>query len=174
MTRSPLVALGAGIILAGLLASGVAAASPVNQHKIRPHQAFVGLVNGATTNATIDVNCPGPLRLGQTGNPLPNQTMAVASPVASTATVIGFTGSRGHSIVASLISASATSASGLTLTFTTYGAQPIPTSILLPCTGTATAVFVPRPTSSTARNSHVDVTFEPTCESTVCPTTRPS
>jgi hypothetical protein len=57
------------------------------------------------------------------------------------------------------------------VTFTDYGSQPIPTTILLPCYGSTTVLFVPRPTSRTARSAHVKITFVPTCGSTVCPAT---
>jgi hypothetical protein len=35
----------------------------------------------------------------------------------------------------------------------------IPTALVLPCYGTGTVAFVPNPTSTTARNATVPVTF---------------
>jgi hypothetical protein len=49
------------------------------------------------------------------------------------------------------------------LTFTTYGSQPIPTTLLLPCIGSGTVVFTPRPTSATARSVTLTVTFVSPC-----------
>lgn len=118
---------------------------------IGPKQLFVGLVNGTPAKATIDVLCPGP---ANTGHPLANQTVAVRL-APSTATSTGFTGSRGRSVVATF----GGPATNAPVTFDSYGSRPIPTSLILPCGGTGTVVFSPRPTSKTARNATVTVSY---------------
>jgi hypothetical protein len=137
---------------------------------VGPNQSFVGLVNDHPGKATVEVVCPGPLRVDQHGYALPGQTLGVESP-SPVAAALGFTGTRADSIVAQFLTPS-TTAAGTTVTFTDYGNQPLPTTVLLPCDGSSTAVFVPRPTSPTARSSRVTVTFEPTCDTPACPVTR--
>jgi hypothetical protein len=162
------------VVLAGILGvavpAGMAAAQPANP-PVGPNQSFVGLVNDQTANATVQVLCPGgPLRIGERGHPLPGQTVGVASPSAS-AMSLGFTGTLAHSIVAAFTPTTTVSAiSGVT--FTAYGDQPIPTTLLLPCYGTAAVLFVPRPTSRTARSARVTVTYEANCGGPVCPVVR--
>ena len=155
-------------VLAGALPGGVAAAGPAaTTSPVGAKQTFMGLVNGFSANAKVKVICPGPIRRNQMGNPESGQTIAVerATTVASSP---GFTGSKGDSIVAELPTPSATAVNS-GLTFTDYGSQPIPTTILLPCDGSTTVLFVPRPTSRTARSAQVKITFVPSCDSTVCP-----
>jgi len=148
--------VGAGIALASLV-GGVATAPAVSAGPIvpiGPNQTYFGLVNGRHPTATIKVLCPGPV--GRTGHPLAGQTVGVNPGPSSTASDVGFTGSAGRSIVV-IFGGPTTSAP---ITFKTYGTQPIPTSLLLPCGGTAPVVFSPRPTSKTARNATVVVTYE--------------
>jgi hypothetical protein len=166
MTKLPRTLVGAGIVLAGVLATAgtVADAQPVSP--VAPGQSFVGMVNGHTTDAAIAVLCPGPLRIGQTGSAAPGQTIGIASP-ASSAAASGFTGSLAHSIVADLITPAATASPPVV--FTVYGTLGIPSSVQFPCTGTSTVVFAPRPTSPTARSARVTVHFVPTCATPVCP-----
>jgi hypothetical protein len=166
--------VGTGVLLAALLAAvgpGAVAGAKPGTGPVGPNQSFVGLVNDQTTNASIKVLCPGPLRVHQTGHPVAGQTIGIgsmsASPVAS-----GFTGSLATAIVARLATPSAASATAFPpLTFTAYGDLSLPTTILLPCTGQSTVLFTPRPTSPTARSAKVPVAFEATCGGTVCPVT---
>jgi hypothetical protein len=141
------VALGAllGSVLTGPLAG--ARSDPA----IATNQPFLGLVNAKQPTATIEVLCPGP---ANSGHPLADQTVAV-SRAPSAATSTGFTGSRGRSVVAGF-GGPATNAQ---VTFSTYRSRPIPTSLVLPCSGTGTVVFSPRPTSKTALASAVTVTY---------------
>ncbi len=56
-------------LVAGTSAAGAAAPAPV---KIKPHQYFVGLVNGNSGlahHAQIHVACPGPIHPGETTHP---------------------------------------------------------------------------------------------------------
>ena len=160
--RMTTLLVGGGATLALLLGSGVTAGSAVGAPSapIGPHQFFNGLVNGKHPTATITVVCPGPARLGQTGHPVAGQTVGVSQAPASTASGVGFTGSLGRSVVV-IFSGPATTPPVTTvpLTFTSYGTQAIPTSLSLPCAGTAPVIFSPRPTSKTARNSVVEVTY---------------
>lgn len=132
---------------------------------IGPNQPFVGLVNGRQVNATVDVECPGPLRVGQMGHPTDGQTLGVSP--SSSAARVGNTGSRGQSVVAQFVTTSAASASSVT--FTQYGSQPLPTTPLLPCYGSGVVVFTPKPTSPTAHSATVTVKYLPTCTAIVCP-----
>jgi hypothetical protein len=142
------------------LAFGAVAGAQPASVTIAPHQTFIGLVNGQQANASVDVVCPGPLRLGQMGHPAGGQTVEVSSPAPSTA-LAGATGSRGRSITAQFVTPSAAATS--TVTFTAYGTQPIPTTGMLPCNGSGTVVFSPLPTGHGARSARVSVRYISTC-----------
>ena len=150
MAKMSVTLVAAVTVLTALLGAAtpapLAGASPVAS-RVGPDQAFAGLVNGATEAATVEVLCPGPIRINQTGHPVAGQTVAVSS-LSAVSTVTGFTGSKAHSIAATLL-APASTAAGLNLVFTRYGSKALPTTILLPCTGTTVAVFSPRPSSPT-------------------------
>lgn len=156
------IAVGATVAaVTGVGAAGAqSAAGPIG-----PNQTFAGLVNGHTGRAKVDVYCPGPVRINQTGHPISGQTIGVESP--SPSTVGGFTGSAADSIVATLAPTSAGTAP-LSTIFTQYGSMPLPTTIVLPCHGTAKVVYTPAPTSPTARDATVRVTFVAVCPQ-VCP-----
>jgi len=135
---------------------GTADAKPETT-SIGPNQHFVGLVNGKSTKATVVVACPGPISIGRTGHPV-GGTIAVEPP-STVASTTGYTGSRGRSVIATFVvpvPVTTTSA----VTFTHYGSQAIPSTLLLPCSGSGTVVFAPTPTSNTAKNASVGVTFE--------------
>ncbi len=135
------------VVALALTAANVAAQTPIG-----PNQQFAGAVNGGTTDVNVIMICPGPTFPGQTGHPQAGQGVQV---VENSGT--GFTGSAADRIVASLGPASSTN---LTFVFTEYGVpQDIPTTAVLPCSGTGTATFVPQPTSSTARNATVKLHF---------------
>jgi hypothetical protein len=139
--------------------SAAASAQPAST-AIAPNQAFFGLVNGKHPKATITVACPGPVLpppATQTGHPLSGQTLGVMA-ASSTATSTGRTGTRGKSITVGFVIP--VDAPALPVTFTHYGTQALPTSLLLPCSGTLPVVFSPQPTSKTARSVSVMVTYE--------------
>lgn len=141
-----------GSLLAAFTALGLTAASVAAQTPIGPNQQFAGAVNGSTTDANIIMICPGPSFPGQTGHPQAGQGVQV---VENTGT--GFTGAAADRIVASF---GPSSSASLVFVFTEYGvAQDIPTTALLPCSGTGVVTFVPQPTSATARNATVKVHF---------------
>jgi hypothetical protein len=148
-----------------LIAAGMLAAAPspafaggvVDPAPIGPNQLFQGLVNGQTANATIQMACFGPVHPGQTGHPLPGQTVK-ALPLPSSSTVdSGYTGSAANSIDV-FFGPSSSVASPVVLRYWAVSAA-IPTTLVLPCFDTGTVTFVPTPTSATARNATVQVTF---------------
>lgn len=149
-----------------LAPAAVAAASPVQDPiPIGPNQFFSGLVNGSTglaAPAEIMTDCFGPIQPGQTGHPLPGQTVEVelASAPVSTGDV-GYTGSA-RSITAYLAwpYPTATTPPELVATFGSYYVpQPIPVTLTVPCAGTGAVSFVPTPDSNTGRTATVRVTF---------------
>jgi hypothetical protein len=135
---------------------GTATAKPATT-SIGPHQHFVGLVNGKSMKATVIVACPGPVWIGRMGHPV-GGTIAVEPP-STVAGPSGYTGSRGRSVVATFVVPVDTPPTNSALTFTQYGSQPIPSSLLLPCSGSGVVVFTPEPTSKTAQNATVSVTY---------------
>jgi hypothetical protein len=137
------------LVLAASAALALTIGSASAQVPVGPNQSFSGVVNGSTANATVYVVCPGPTHPGQLGRPFADKWQVILGGR-------GFTGSAGNRIVAT-ISPPATAASS---TFTAYGVpQAFPATLLLPCSGTGTAVFTPTPTSSTARAAIVTVRF---------------
>lgn len=115
---------------------------------IKPHQYFIGLVNGSTGRpepVTIRMRCFGPIVPGETGHPMAGQTLAVRH-VAPSANA-GMTGADTTSIgvfFGTLPPASA-GASSSWVDFMRYGRQPLPTSLTLPCGGTENVNFIPLP-----------------------------
>ena len=125
----------AALLLAPLSVSfggGVAAA----QSPIRPHQHFIGLVNGSNDNPTVYTVCPGPVTQNRTGPVAGGQTMSVAR-------VAGAPGHTGpfSRIYAWFVPASVGQTPTM-LKFTTYGTpKRVPTSIQVPCGGTGKVEF---------------------------------
>jgi hypothetical protein len=119
------------------------------------NQTFSGYVNnGPPGTIIIAVACT----VGdKTGHPLAKQPVEV-KPVASSSTADnGFTGSKGDKITASL---APTTAATIIASFTSYYVKKdIPTGITVPCSGTGTMLFVPSPTSKTAKTAKLTVTF---------------
>ena len=150
-----------------MVASAAAVTSVPPQGKVGPHQIFGGLVNGKNgidAPAEIRMACFGPVRPGQRGHPMAGQTVEVFRPEAIVGH-FGNTGRRATSIVAFFgppppSPAPATPAAS-TVTFKQYGVvKKIPTSLLLPCSGTGTVSFVPLPKSPpTSRDASVRVSY---------------
>jgi hypothetical protein len=152
--RARLLCVAAAAIVAATAAPVAAAASTTAGGPIGPNQYFVGQVNGRTLNAAIQMACFGPILPGQTGHPLPGQTVAVTQ--AATTTNVGYTGSAANSIGAIIGGTSST----VVIVLTAYDTPAaIPTTLTLPCAGTGTVLFQPSPNSSTARAATVPVTF---------------
>ena len=157
-TRTRLATLSVTATLAlGLSATaGHAVTDPL---PIGPGITFSGVVNGAETNAVIQVVCPGPITPGETGHPVSGQYLEVVTAPATNADT-GYTGTAADSIDAYILTPTGT-ATGPAVVFNSfYVKEPIPTSIELPCSGTGSTTFVPEPTSPTARSATVTVTFE--------------
>jgi hypothetical protein len=149
----------AGTIVGSLAWDGSAGANPT-AGVIRPDQTFFGLVNGSASGANIKVACSQAVRPGEMGHPVSGQSIAVRSPSPSTVSS-GDTGGRGRTIIAGFVTTSSSAPSSVT--FTHYGSQPLPTTLLLPCLGSGTIVFSARPTSSTARSETMAVTYIDPC-----------
>jgi hypothetical protein len=157
------------LAMTGLLALGpaaAAAAGPVQDPvPIGPNEFFSGLVNGSdgiSSPAVIKTNCIGPVQLGQTGNPLPGQSVEVklVQPPVS-ANNVGYTGSA-RAITAYLVwpYPAAVTNTELVATFTSYFVlEPIPVTLTVPCAGQGEMLFAPTPSSSTGRPATVRVTF---------------
>jgi hypothetical protein len=155
MVRRCSALLIASVLLGGLFTMGGRATAKPATTSIGPHQHFVGLVNGISTKATVIVACPGPR--GGMGHPV-GGTIAV-EPLSTAAGTSGYTGSRGRSVLATFVVPIPIASPPPTVTFTRYGSQAIPSTLLLPCSGSGSVVFAPAPTSKTAQNATVSVTF---------------
>lgn len=149
-------------VAAAVLAAGILGAAPavadgvVDPAPIGPGQYFTGLVNGADGPAVIKVVCPGPIVPQETGHPLAGQTVEVLPAAVSSSAVVGYTGSAADRIAVDFGVAATTTP----VTLTDWAVQAaIPTSLLLPCSGTGTVSFVPDPTSPTARTATVAVDY---------------
>lgn len=154
--RSPtLVGLAVVASSLGAWTTAASAASPVG-----PRQVFVGLVNGKLANAEIRVGCFGPADPGETGHVLPGQSVEVL-PAPSSGSTAGYTGTKAREVKLSIVlpvSPGVGPLSGVVLA--DYGTPvAVPTSWSLPCSGAGVALFLPEPTSKTARSATVGVSF---------------
>lgn len=148
-------------LLASALVAVVATAASASATAIGPNQYFVGDVNGRVTSpAPIEMACFGPIYPGQTGHPLAGQYVEVLPPD-TTASSIGFTGSAADAIDVSIIYSQGTITRVVPVgQLTSYGTKlAISTALVLPCSGSATAVFDPTPTSPTAKAADLTVDF---------------
>ncbi len=161
--------LGVAVVAALLsITAAIAPAAAAGAHReIAPHQAFQAAVNGlsgAGGPVTIAMACSGPIQPGQTGHPLPGQTVAVTFvPVPQRSTVsLGYTGDRGTSIGAFFGAPPPAAPMGAMpsyIPFDRYGTRAIPTSMVLPCHGTEQVTFVPLPLDPSERSTAVPVQF---------------
>jgi len=146
------LALGLSSVLTGAGAgAGAAGAAAPSQGKVGPNQVFAATVNGGSgivTPAVIRVVCFGPIVPGQLGHPMSHQSVEVFRPEVIVAS-LGFTGPTATSIQAFFGApppAPASVGEGSNVVFTRYGvSKAIPTSILVPCSGTGHVYFVPLP-----------------------------
>lgn len=165
ISRRFLPTLGLACLLLAFAPAVSAAASPVTV-PVGPDQLFGGLVNGSNGNsapAPIQTSCIGAITPGETGHPLPGQTVEVVLASTAGSSTEGFTGSAATSIIADLIwSPTPTGPTYVeqVATFTSYYViEPIPVTIAVPCGGDGVMSFVPNPGSSTARPATVRVVF---------------
>jgi hypothetical protein len=121
---------------------------------VGPNQFFVGVVNDASVDAQVFVTCDAS---GTTGHPRAGQTVAVL-PASGTGTAqAGFTGTAGKEIAVGVGAGTGTQA---VLRLRLYQVrEQIPTSLLVPCTGSGLVSFLPAPASDTSRPATVKVTF---------------
>jgi hypothetical protein len=156
----------AGTAAAAALAATVlgipAAAAVVDPAPIGPRQAFIGEVNGQSSNAVIKVGCFGPVSPGRTGHPIAGQSVDVTVPPVAVPTptpvALGYTGEAADHVVVDFGSPVSTGSATVLKEWAVKAA--IPTGIELPCYGTGKVAFIPLPTSSTARTAYVTVTYE--------------
>jgi hypothetical protein len=155
-SRSLLIAAAAGLALAAVPAVSAVASRAQDPLPIGPKQYFTGLVNNHPPGAaTINVVCPGPE--GKTGHPEQNQPVEVVPTKPTSTNDVGYTGSKGRAITATL--GPSTAVINIAKFSGYYAPANIPTKILLPCSGTGTIRFTPSPTSKTARAATLTVTF---------------
>ena len=143
------------IAVVAIAVASVATPAAASTSPIRPNQHYIGLVNGKHAGAVIYVACPGPIFPGRTGAVVGNQTVAVRHVRRG----VGYTGSFAQRIWAQFGS-DAIHVVG----FTSYNvAEPIPTSLQLPCQGTGTVTFTTcfgtLPCAADTRPAVVPVTF---------------
>jgi hypothetical protein len=158
---APLVAL---IAAAATIASASAAVS--GPTPIGPHQFFRATVNGATGDqgrVNIGLGCVGPIHPGETGHPLPDQMVGVQFMQPPPSSIpLGYTGDRGTSIGAFFGAPPPRSPSSASyVNFTSYGLKGIPTTLVLPCSGTGQVTFVALPLDPSERSTAVPVRFVP-------------
>jgi hypothetical protein len=175
LSTAAVSALGAIGIVAGTASAG----AQVPVQPIGPNQFFSAEVNhssGYPQPVPVRVDCPGPIVfIGETGHPLPGQTVEV-TPVPTTAGVnVGFTGAYATEIGAFFGALPPTLSAGVPVyvPITYYDvAVPIPTYLTLPCYGSSQVTFVPLPQDpGISRDAIVPVEYIPTCPSEICPVT---
>lgn len=127
---------------------------------IGPNQAFVGLVNNSSSNATIEMACFGPSSPGEIGHPLAGQTLEVELVGRMTSAVpLAFTGSAREIQATYAIS---NTLEVLLAEFSSYYVQmPLSTSLSFPCSGTGVIPFAPVEGGPRARPWRTRVTFVP-------------
>ncbi|PYC69057.1 hypothetical protein C7C46_28505 [Streptomyces tateyamensis] len=159
LLTSAATATAAGLLLAATAVQPAAALTPVQDPiPVRPGMGFQGLVNGKSVGAAIEMGCFGPITPGQTGHPLAGQYIE-ADTVVPSATTGGYTGSAGTSLVVSVAGSATGTVQLIGVLNNFYAPLPLPTSITLPCSGTAKVAFSPAPSSPTARDSVVAATL---------------
>lgn len=117
-----------------LLIPGVAQAGAAQSIKAGQH--FDGLVNGHHANAIVKTVCAGPGTTSRTGPVLGRQTISVRRDQKG----LGYTGL--FNSVYAWFAPSSPRATPVQLHFKTYGTpKTIPTTVLVPCSGSGTVVF---------------------------------
>jgi hypothetical protein len=158
---APLVAL-----IAGAATMAPASAAGSGPTRIGPHQFFRATVNGATGDqgrVNIGMGCVGPIHPGETGHPLPDQMVGVQFMAPPPSDIpLGYTGNRGTSIGAFFGAPPPDGRSSASyVPFTSYRLKGIPTTMVLPCSGTGQVTFVALPLDPSERSTAVPVRFVP-------------
>jgi len=148
--------LAAATLLFAAPAAAFADAIP-SPEPIGPATTFTGLVNGQSSDAVIKVVCLESAPLSGFGRPVAGQTVS-ALPIANPTTKdFGYTGLFGRQIDVSF-GIAATAQPPAVLNFWGVAAN-LPTTLVVPCSGTGTVTFTPVPNDPTSRSTTVDVTF---------------
>jgi hypothetical protein len=175
--RVLVLAAAGALSVVGMVGGATSAGAQIPAQPIGPNQFFGAEVNyssGYPQPVPVKVDCPGPVVfLGETGHPLPGQTVEVI-PAPTTAGVnVGFTGAYATEIGAFFGALPPTASSGapVFVPITDYDVPvPIPTDLTLPCYGSSQVTFVPLPQDpGVSRDAVVPVEYVATCPSTVCP-----
>jgi hypothetical protein len=143
---------------------GTPASAQVSGGHVRPHQSFIGLVNGrtgTTGRVTIHMACFGAVYPGETGHPTAGQSVGVMWTKANVKGS-GYTGSTGTAIGGFFrapppVKAPVTSTGSVI--FHRYVTLKLPVSLVLPCAGIDTVTFVALPLNPTQRSFEVPVSF---------------
>jgi hypothetical protein len=151
-----------GTVALALALAGGAGTAAATASNIRPHQSFVGVVNGRSATSTISVT--GCSNTAGAGHPIAGQSAEVLPIAPSTAVRPGFTG-RAHQVTVDLyIPASDPMLPLIRIVhlgqLSAYQTPlAISTFLNLPCQGTATAVFSPIDGGAKAVDAVVPITF---------------
>jgi hypothetical protein len=162
MFRNASRATAAITVLIAVVAITTPVSAAADSHPaIVPHEFFMATVNGSTGDGgpvTISMACGGP---STTGHPVGGQTLGVKLvPVPSSATsVLGYTGDSGTSIGAFFGAPPPGGGAASYVSFAVYRTKPMPTSLVLPCSGFGRVTFVPLPNLPPARSITVPVEF---------------
>jgi hypothetical protein len=154
------LAVGVAIGASALCGAAVAVAQVQDPVPIGPNQAFVGLVNGSSFNAVIEMACFGPSRPGERGHPLAGQTLEVR-PVGPVANPVawGFTGAARQIMATYAIS---NTLEIVLARFSSYYVKaPLSTRLSFPCSGSAVIPFKPVAGGPLAHPWNTTVTFAP-------------
>ena len=127
------VAIGASAVC-GSAAAAVAAAQVQDPVPIGPNQAFVGLVNGSSSKAVIEMACFGPSRPGERGHPLAGQTLEV-QPVGPVANPVAWGGTGDARQITATYAISNTLEVVLAKFSSYYVKAPLSTRLWFPCSG---------------------------------------
>jgi len=142
------LATAAAAVLAAAVPAAAAIPDPV---PIAPGQGYLPVVNGQSTTASVLVDCPN----GVTGHPSRGQTLSVKPGDPAGTVPAGFTGSAGKAVD---IGSGNPQNSAVQLRFYNQVAA-LPTTWVVPCSGTGLFTFTPDPNSPTALAVSVKVTF---------------
>jgi hypothetical protein len=103
------------------------------------------------------VTCDGPIDIVPTGHPVAGQTVGVLPASTAPSSAVGFTGIVARQIGVGF-SPARPSTPQVSLRFYRTVAQ-IPTTTVVPCSGSGSVTFEPNPTSPTTRAATVTITF---------------
>jgi hypothetical protein len=151
----------AGLITAACVVGSATIPASAGGPPVRPHQHFIGLINGRTGRShrvVIQMACFGAIRPGETGHPMSHQTITVLK-VAARHAHAGYTGT-GTFIGAFFGAPPPAPSSASYVAFHRYLTRKLPTSLELPCAGNGTVTFVALPLNFHSRSFEVPVTFE--------------